>query len=123
MHRNKIFSERFRQVRTLRGYDFNQLEKKACINAARLRRYELDSVLPSTPSLCRLAQVLNISVDYLLGLSNDLHAIHGFEKTVQLESGNTVTLSASHSLSRLPLKESHFVFNVAKQLEAEGCDV
>lgn len=66
-HDDLTFGQRLRQARLLAGFSQTDLEVRSGIPKARLSRYENGHVLPSVPTLQRLASALGVSEASLLG--------------------------------------------------------
>lgn len=68
------FSERIRQVRTMRGITQEQLAEMADISRVMIGRYETTDQLPALDTLIRIADALGVSTDYLLGRTQAIDA-------------------------------------------------
>ena len=68
------FSERIRQVRTMRGITQEQLAEMADISRVMIGRYETTDQLPALDTLIRIADALGVSTDYLLGRTEAMDA-------------------------------------------------
>ena len=66
-----MFKTRLREARSLRGMNQAQLAEKAQLPASSISHFEAGSRKPSFDNLRRLATVLNVTTDYLLGRTND----------------------------------------------------
>lgn len=64
------FGRRIRALRKSRGWTQQQLAEKAGIDRAIIGNYELGLHYPAIPMLAKLAQVLEVSADRLLGLDD-----------------------------------------------------
>jgi len=67
------FAERLRQERERRGLTQRELAQMCGFDTSQMSRYESSSREPSAPALAKISEVLNLSVDYLMGLSDDPH--------------------------------------------------
>ena len=65
------FGLKLKQIRTSRGLTQQRLADKLGITKSTISAYENSSKYPSLEILYNLAIILNVSTDYLLGLSND----------------------------------------------------
>jgi len=65
-----MFAERLKVAREVKGWSQNNLAQKLEMNTAQIWRYEAGKALPSADVLKRLAEILECSADYLLGLTN-----------------------------------------------------
>lgn len=68
---SEIFQERLKRARNLRGYNQDELAKKAGMPASSIAHFETGTRKPSFDSLRRLANALEITTDYLLGRVED----------------------------------------------------
>lgn len=73
----KQVGKRIREVRLLREMTQLKLSKKTKFDRFRLSRYENhpDKQLPSATAIFKIAKALNVTSDYLLGLSNQLQEL------------------------------------------------
>lgn len=62
---------RIKQVRKLRGYSQQRLADELNVNQTAISQWERGTTTPSYALLTKLAQLLEVSSDYLLGLSDD----------------------------------------------------
>lgn len=71
---NKLFSERFKKFRELRGFTQTEIaEKLGFKNYTTISKWESGKNLPRGKELKLLAEILNVSSDYLMGLSDSPH--------------------------------------------------
>jgi transcriptional regulator with XRE-family HTH domain len=69
--RKKVFrGDRLREARVRRGMSQAALAHRTQASAAQIRRYELQNGDPSVELLTRLAGALNVSADWLVGISD-----------------------------------------------------
>ena len=66
----EIFSKRLREIRESYGYTQKQVAEKLHICQQSYDRYEMDTGEPSLETLAKLSQLFDVSVDYLLGISD-----------------------------------------------------
>ena len=64
------FATRLRQAREIRGLDQGALSERAQVSATTLSHFESGRREPSLANLRRLVKALDVSADYLLGLSS-----------------------------------------------------
>jgi len=69
--RGGIQTERLRSWREKRGLSQRELARLSGIGEAQVSKYENGNVDPSATYLKKMAEVLQVSADYLLGLSDD----------------------------------------------------
>ena len=66
------FGQRLTQVRKQRQLSQDELGKKIGVHGAVIGRYEREEVTPSVEAALRLAQALDVSLDYLVGATDTL---------------------------------------------------
>lgn len=70
--RKRIFrGDRLRGIRELRQLSQDMLAEQMQIGESQMNRYETGKSDPSPEILVKMAQVLDVTTDYLLGLSED----------------------------------------------------
>lgn len=67
--RRKLFGERVKMMRNLRGLTRSEFAKKLGVSTALVSAYEVGKREPSMKNLIALTQILNIEADWLLGIS------------------------------------------------------
>lgn len=70
-----IFSERLSRVRKQRGITQKEMAMELNISVNAYQNYEYGKREPNQKILFRICQKLNISADYLIGLSDELREI------------------------------------------------
>ena len=76
--------ERIKKLREKQGYTQTELAKMLGVTRSCVNAWEMGISVPSTQSLVQLAQIFDISTDYLLGLDvafairsdNDIQLVH-----------------------------------------------
>ena len=68
---SEIFSERLRTARELKGFSQTDLAKKTDLQPSAISHFENNRRSPSFDNLKQLADVLGVTVDYLLGRSEE----------------------------------------------------
>lgn len=63
--------DRFKELRERKGYTHEELAELLGIGTTQIWRYENEKTDPSTKILGNIARVLEVSTDYLLGLTDD----------------------------------------------------
>lgn len=73
--RKKMRRDRLRQRRDEKGYTQQELAEATGISIAQIQRYEDEegTTMPSVDKLGALAKALDVSADYLMGLSDHPH--------------------------------------------------
>ncbi|EOG6896229.1 helix-turn-helix domain-containing protein [Flavobacterium psychrophilum] len=66
------FGNRLSEVRKIRKLSQDELGKKAGVHGAVIGRYERDEVKPSIEMATQLSEILEISLDYLVGSTDIL---------------------------------------------------
>ncbi len=64
-----IFQDRLKELRKSYGYTQRQVAERLCISQPSYIRYENGSSEPTLENLAALADLFDVSVDYLLGRS------------------------------------------------------
>ncbi len=68
----KIFQERLKEQRLLYGYTIRYMAEQLGIHHTSYLNYEQGTAEPTQENLVKLAEIFDVSVDYLLGRKNDL---------------------------------------------------
>lgn len=69
------FPDRLRFAMDLRGYSIQKLANRTYLSHSTISGYRLGYRMPNTDNLTRIAQVLRVSTDFLLGISNYVEKI------------------------------------------------
>lgn len=72
--RGKMFSQRLNQTRKAKGYTAQYMADQLNTSIRNYRKYESGDANPSLISLVKIADILNVSTDYLLCRDDFLHA-------------------------------------------------
>lgn len=64
------FSTRLREARTEKGLTQKELAERIGVTKGRVTHYETNKGHPNTPVLLEICRVLNVSSDWLLGLTD-----------------------------------------------------
>ena len=67
----KSFSERLRELRTSKGLTMEQLAKEIESTKGTISNYENKNKKPSLDMLIKIAEYFDVSIDYLVGRTND----------------------------------------------------
>ena len=97
---SKTFQERLTYTRNLRKMTQQELGLKSNMNSSHIAHFESGSRKPSFDSICKLADGLSVSVDYLIGRTNKPES---FYTTFRLEDYIKSFLE-SNSLTELKTK-------------------
>lgn len=65
------FSDRLKELRTSKGLTMEQLGKELDSTKGTISNYENGNKKPSLDMLIKIADYFNVSIDYLVGRSND----------------------------------------------------
>ncbi|USK77729.1 helix-turn-helix domain-containing protein [Peribacillus frigoritolerans] len=65
------FAKRFKELRLKNNYSMQAIGEKAGVGKSSIAAYESGEKKPTTDRLTVLAEILGVSTDYLLGLSDD----------------------------------------------------
>lgn len=80
--------ERIKEISKARGMSLQSVAKAAGLSQNMIYQYK--TVNPKTETLRTLADVLGVSVDYLLGNTDEMHINKKDDKTVDLEQDTTI---------------------------------
>ncbi|GAX04591.1 XRE family transcriptional regulator [Secundilactobacillus pentosiphilus] len=80
--------ERIKELAKMRGYSLSALNDKAGLGTNSIYHWKTKS--PSTDSLSKVADVLNVSVDYLLGNTEDETEISKNKPIVDLNKDDSI---------------------------------
>lgn len=64
-------ADRFRDLKAKEGYSRKKLAMLLDISESNIPRYESGDQLPSSETLKKMAQLFNVTSDYLIGLTDD----------------------------------------------------
>ena len=115
--------ERLKDLRVEQGLTLEQLAKKTGLSAAALGRYEIDdgpkaarSVDISSYALCQLAEVYGVSIDYLLGQTENKNPANAEVQTLHLQDEAIEVLRSGKFNHRLLMVDAEiFVDRIADQ--------
>ena len=77
----EVFGKRLKELRKANGYTIEQFAEAVGISKSTVGYYENNNRMPDIEILSRIADVLNVSADYLIGKTNTT-AMRGKMKTV-----------------------------------------
>ena len=78
-----LMGSRIREYRLKRGLTQGQMAEKLGMTEANFSSYERGKSIPPGDKLNQIASILNVSVDYLLGRSNDPEPFFEFDEDVR----------------------------------------
>lgn len=78
-----VLGKRIREYRIKRGFTQAQMAEKLNMTESNYSSYERDKSKPPSDKLYQIASILNVSVDYLLGRSNDPEPDFEFDDEVR----------------------------------------
>ncbi|GAB0167498.1 helix-turn-helix transcriptional regulator [Lysinibacillus sp. CTST325] len=70
------YGEILKKLRTEKGLSQKELTDRLTLNRSTYARYETSSTQPDFDTLSKLADFYNVSVDYILGRTNDKDSLH-----------------------------------------------
>lgn len=73
--------ERFKELRKRFSYSREKMGELLLISESNIPRYESGESVPSADIVARMAEIFNISADYLLGLSDTIEFHNDIELT------------------------------------------
>jgi len=105
-----IFAARLKKVRAAQGYSQPELAKRVGVSDRNISNYETGYSFPSIKVLYRISQVLKVSIDYLLGLTNHV-GLKTNEAVSNPEKKLLETLSHEPDLYQMMLKNPEKMAN------------
>ena len=115
----QVFGKRLKELRKEHGYTIEQFADMVGISKSTLGYYENDKRMPDIEILARIANVLNVSTDYLIGRTNTT-ARKGKLKTVCDFTG--LSDQAAEYLSELVENRDYAKLSVINRLFKELCE-
>ena len=115
----QVFGKRLRELRKENGYTIEQFADMVGISKSTLGYYENDKRMPDIEILARIANVLNVNADYLIGRTNTT-AQKGKMKTVCEFTG--LSDRAAEYLSELVMKKDYAKLEIINHLFQELCE-
>lgn len=115
----QVFGKRLRELRKENGYTIEQFADMVGISKSTLGYYENDKRMPDIEILARIANVLNVNADYLIGRTNTT-AQKGKMKTVCEFTG--LSDSAAEFLAQLVKDKDYEKLSVINHLFQELCE-
>ena len=90
------FGTRLLQARKKKGISQDELAKHLNTKGPAIGRYERDEMKPSIEAAAKMAQILSVSLDWLVGITD--------------EELDTTTMTRIQDINKLPEKEKELVF-------------
>lgn len=115
----QVFGKRLKELRKEHGYTIEQFADMVGISKSTLGYYENDKRMPDIEILARIANVLNVNADYLIGRTNTT-AQKGKMKTVCEFTG--LSDSAAEFLAQLVKDKDYEKLSVINRLFQELCE-
>ena len=115
----EVFGKRLKELRKANGYTIEQFSAMVGISKSTLGYYENDKRMPDIEILARIANVLNVSADNLIGRTNTT-AQKGKMKTVCEFTG--LSDSAAEFLAQLVKDKDYEKLSVINHLFQELCE-
>lgn len=115
----QVFGKRLKELRKEHGYTIEQFADMVGISKSTLGYYENDKRMPDIEILARIANVLNVNADYLIGRTNTT-AQKGKMKTVCEFTG--LSDQAAEYLSELVENRDYAKLSVINHLFKELCE-
>ena len=115
----QVFGKRLKELRKEHGYTIEQFADMVGISKSTLGYYENDKRMPDIEILARIANVLNVSADYLIGRTNTT-ARKGKLKTVCEFTG--LSDQAAEYLSELVKDKDYEKLSIINHLFQELCE-
>lgn len=70
-----MFSQRLKELRNRIGLSQKELAGLLRVSQQSVAKWETDKSTPNPAMLAQIAEIMGVSADYLLGSSDDLHAV------------------------------------------------
>lgn len=115
----QVFGKRLKELRKEHGYTIEQFADMVGISKSTLGYYENDKRMPDIEILARIANVLNVNADYLIGRTNTT-AQKGKMKTVCEFTG--LSDNAAEYLAQLVKDKDYEKLSVINRLFQELCE-
>ena len=112
----EVFGKRLKELRKANGYTIEQFAEAVGIAKSTVGYYENDNRMPDIEVLAKIADVLNVPADYLIGRTNTT-ALKGKMKAVCELTG--LSDSAADYLAQLVKDRDHEKLSVINHLFAE----
>lgn len=109
----EVFGKRLKELRKANGYTIEQFADMVGISKSTLGYYENDKRMPDIEILARIANVLNVNADYLIGRTNTT-ALKGKMKTVCEFTG--LSDSAAEYLAQLVKNKDYAKLSIINHL-------
>lgn len=87
------FNQRLRQLRKEKGLKQHELAKFLDMSPTGYNKYETGAVEPGIQTLLKLAQFFNVSVDYLIGYTDDRNNTEVFDMYKKLDEFDKILFS------------------------------
>lgn len=78
--------DRLRSLREEKGYTQEEFSELLGTTRLQIWRWENEKSIPDAEEIVRLARILNVTADYLLGISNDLPGLIESDLTIKERS-------------------------------------
>lgn len=96
----EVFGKRLKELRKANGYTIEQFAEAVGISKSTVGYYENNNRMPDIEILSRIADVLNVSADYLIGKTNTTATKGKLKQSATSQDCPTPPLSIYPSLSR-----------------------
>lgn len=117
MMEKKFRSERLKECRVRRGLQQDELARLLKTNASTMSRIENGKKQPDPEMIIMIAELFNVSTDYLLGLVDDPHITHDEYMNEMMEKYKFIgTVFSEEILKELPQERLE---NVIKYLNEQ----
>ncbi|MPW26148.1 helix-turn-helix domain-containing protein [Alkalibaculum sp. M08DMB] len=80
-----MFSSRLKELRSQSKYTQEKIAEILKISRVAYTKYESGENMPTPDNLEKLADIFNVSIDYLLGRTNNPHPYHDLNEQVDIE--------------------------------------
>lgn len=104
------FAERLKNERVNKNINQTQLAEHLYLDRSSISKYETGKQIPETPTLEKIADYFEVSVDYLLGKTD----IKNYEK---IETEPTIALHSNHDYDELPEEAKQEIANFIEYIK------
>lgn len=101
-------SDRLRKLRQRDNYTLAELAKMLNLNTRQIARYEAGEADPLSDVVSRMAEIFEVSTDYLLGRTDDPTPIFGVSDFTQAERDILAALRRGEPFEAVKLIAAHY---------------
>lgn len=110
------FQKKFKKARKKQNMTQKKLSETLNISRQAISNYERGKALPNLTTLVDISEILNVSLDYLMGRTQHQVNPYLIENIEDIDESN-IENSINSLLSGKTKKEKYFIFKMIKMLE------